>query len=70
VDESGVPVGGISVGRDKPGLVAGRVAVTKGGGAEVTACGEIFMQALKLRLPSRIKIQIFFISAGILLGNY
>ena len=41
VDGSGVEVGGISVGRDKPGLVGGRVEVTKRGaaGAGVAAGG-------------------------------
>jgi hypothetical protein len=61
VDAPGVPVGGRSVGRDKPGFVAGRVEVMKRGGAEVAACCETLIQAARLRLPSRINIQIFFI---------
>jgi hypothetical protein len=66
VDASGVEaveVGGTSVGRDKPGLVGGKVEVTKAGGADVSVSCETLMQEPRLRLVSRIKIPIFFIRA-------
>jgi hypothetical protein len=66
VDGSGVEaveVGGTSVGSDKPGLVGGRVEVTKAGGASVAVSCETLMQEPRLRLASRIRIQIFFIRA-------
>ncbi len=66
VDGSGVEaveVGGIAVGSDKPGLVGGRVEVTKAGGAEVPVSCETWMQEPRLRLASRMWIQIFFIRA-------
>jgi len=63
MDESGVDVGGMSVGRDRPGLVGGRVEVTKAGGADVSVSWETLMQEPRLRLVSRIKIQNFFIRA-------
>ena len=58
---SGVEVGGTSVGRDSPGFVGGRVDVTKRGGALVACSCETLMQEPRLRLVSRISIQIFFI---------
>jgi hypothetical protein len=61
VDASGVEVNGIAVGKDKPGLVGGRVEVTKAGGAGVPVSCETLMQEPRLRLVSRISIQIFFI---------
>jgi len=60
VDVSGVEVDGTSVGRDKPGLVGGRVEVTKRGAALVAVSCETLMQAPRLRLVSRSTIQIFF----------
>jgi hypothetical protein len=74
VDESGVPVGGISVGRDKPGLVGGRVEVMKTDLVGAGVSSETLTQEPRLRLVSRstihrIGIQILFIK-GILLGNY
>ena len=74
VDESGVAVDGVSVGRDKPGFVGGRVAVTKMGAAVFAGSSETLTQEVRLRLVSRINIQrmgiqIFFIR-GILLGKY
>jgi hypothetical protein len=61
VDASGVAVGGTSVGKDKPGLVGGRVEVTKAGGADVPVSCETLMHDPRLRLVSRMSIQIFFI---------
>ena len=64
VDESGVEaveVGGTSVGKDKPGLVGGRVEVTKAGGADIAVSCETLMQEPRLKLVSRMSIQIFFI---------
>jgi hypothetical protein len=58
---SGVPVGGIGVGRDRPGFVGGRVEVTKRTGAAVTVSCETLMQEPRLRLMTRINIQNFFI---------
>ena len=74
VDESGIPVGGVSVGRDKPGFVGGRVDVIKTDLVGAGVSSETLTQEPKLRLVSRINIhrigiQIFFIM-GILLGNY
>ena len=74
VDESGVPVGGISVGRDKPGLVGGRVEVMKTDLVGAGVSSETLTQEPRLRLVSRINIhrigiQNFFIR-GILLGKY
>jgi hypothetical protein len=66
VDASGVEaveVGGTSVGRDRPGLVAGRVEVTNAGGAAVAVSWETLMQELRIRLVSRLRIQICFIRA-------
>jgi len=58
-----VEVGGTPVGRDNPGLVGGRVEVTNAGGADVLVSSETLMQEPKLRLASRMRIQIFFIRA-------
>jgi hypothetical protein len=69
VDASGVEVGGTSVGRDKPGFVGGSVDVTKRGAAVFAASCETLTQEPRLKLVSRITIQIFFIK-GILLGKY
>jgi len=66
VDASGVEavdVGGNSVGRDNPGLVGGKVEVTKAGGTDVPISCETLMQEPRLRLVSRISTQIFFIRA-------
>jgi hypothetical protein len=66
VEASGVEaveVGGTSVGSDNPGLVGGRVEVTKAGGTTVLGSSETLMQAPMLRLVSRTRIQIFFIRA-------
>jgi hypothetical protein len=74
VDASGVPVGGISVGRDKPGFVGGRVDVMKTDLVGAGVSSETLMQESKLRLVRRINIhrigiQIFFIK-GIVLWKY
>ena len=74
VDASGVEVGGISVGRDKPGFVGGRVDVMKTDLVGAGVSSETLTQEPRLRLVSRINIhrigsQIFFIM-GILLGKY
>ena len=61
VDASGVAVGGTSVGKAKPGLVGGKVEVTKAGGAGVPVSCETLMHDPRLRLVSRMSIQIFFI---------
>jgi hypothetical protein len=66
VEASGVEavdVDGASVGRDSPGLVGGRVDVTKAGGTAVLVSSETLMQEPRLRLVSRMRIQIFFIRA-------
>lgn len=68
VDESGVDGEGVSVGKDNPGLVGGRVEVTNAGGADVVCSGETVTQDARLRLMTRIRIQIFFIQ-GFYLGN-
>jgi hypothetical protein len=69
VDESGVDGEGVSVGRDKPGMVGGRVEVMKTDLVGAGVSSETLMHELMLKLVSRIIIQIFFIK-GILLGNY
>jgi hypothetical protein len=53
VNASGVEVGGISVGRDKPGLVGGRVEVTKSGAAGAGVSSETFTHAPRPRHVSR-----------------
>src|SRR5688572_15814754 len=45
VDASGVVVGGISVGSDKPGLVGGRVEVTKRGAVGAGVSSETLIHA-------------------------
>src|SRR6185503_19244646 len=62
VDGSGVEVGGISVGSDKPGLVGGRVEVTKRGAAGAGVSSETLIHAPRLRQVSRRTIQIFFMA--------
>jgi hypothetical protein len=69
VDESGVDGRGVSVGRDKPGLVGGRIEVTKTDLVGAGVSSETLIQEPRLKLVSRITIQIFFIK-GILLGKY
>ena len=69
VDGSGVKVSDISVGRDNPARVGGRVDVTKRGAAVLAVSCETLRQELRLKLMSRNIIQIFFIW-GILLGKY
>ena len=61
VDASGVAVGGIAVGRDKPGLVGGRVEVTKRGASGAGVSSETLMHELRLRVVIRRSIQILFI---------
>ena len=68
VEASGVlavEVDGISDGRDNPGLVGGRVEVTKAAGAEVAVCGETVTHEPRLRLASRMQIHILFITGGL-----
>ena len=68
VDASGVEaveVGGISVGRDRPGLVGGRVEVTNAAGTDVVVCGETVTHEPRLRLTSRMTVQVFFITGGL-----
>src|SRR5215207_1557022 len=60
VDSSGVEGSGVSVGRDKPGRVGGRVEVTKSGAAGAGVSSETLIQEPRMRLVSRINIQIFF----------
>jgi hypothetical protein len=67
VDGSGVPVDGVSVGRDKPALVGGRVEVTKRGGVGAAACCEILIQELRVKAIMRVNIRIFM--TLILLGK-
>jgi hypothetical protein len=68
MDASGVPVGGISVGREMPGRVGGRVEVTKTDFVAAGVSSETLIQAPRLRLASRSIIQIFFIP-GFYLAN-
>jgi hypothetical protein len=70
VEASGVPVDETSVARDKPGLVGGRVDVTKAGGAEIVSSCETLRHEARLSVVRRINIQIFFIAGLILLGKY
>ncbi len=64
VEASGVEVVGMAVGTDKPGLVGGRVEVTKRGAAGAGVSSETLTHAPKLRLRhvSRRSIQIFFMA--------
>jgi hypothetical protein len=66
VDESGVDGEGVSVGRDKPGLVGGRVDVMKTDLVGAGVSSETLMQEPRLRLRRASSIQVFFIR-GILL---
>jgi hypothetical protein len=69
VDESGVDGGGVSVGRDKPGLGGGRVEVTKIDLVGAGVSSETLMHEVSVNVMSRSSIQIFFMR-GILLGKY
>jgi hypothetical protein len=60
VDGSDVEVGGMSVGRDKPGRVGGRVEVTKIGTAGAGVSSETLTHEPRLRLAIRSNIQILF----------
>jgi hypothetical protein len=60
-DASGVEAGGVSVGRDKPGLVGGRVEVMKMGAVDTGVSSETLMQEPRPRLSKVTRIQIFFI---------
>ena len=60
VDASGVELGGISVDRDKPAFVGGRVDVTNRTGGAVGVSGETLIQEAKVRLVNRSSIQVFF----------
>jgi hypothetical protein len=68
VEASGVVVDGVSVGRDKPGCVGGRVEVTKIGAVATGVSSETVMQEPRLRLSMESHIQIFFIP-GFYFGN-
>ena len=68
VDESGVDAGGVSVGRDKPGLVGGRVEVTKIDLVGAGVSSETLMHEPRVRLMMESRIQIFFIQ-GFYLAN-
>jgi hypothetical protein len=61
VDESGVDGEGVSVGRDKPGLVGGRVDVMKTDLVGAGVSSETLMQEPRLRLRRASSIQVFFI---------
>ena len=61
VDGSGVEVGGRAVGKDRAGRVGGRVEVTKTGASGAGVSSETVMQAARLRLAMKRKIQILFI---------
>ena len=61
VDESGAGGEGVSVGRDKPGRVGGRVDVTKTDLVEAGVSSETLTQEPRLMLTSRSNIQNFFI---------
>ena len=61
VDESGEGGEGVSVGRDKPGRVGGRVDVTKTDLVEAGVSSETLTQEPRLMLTSRSNIQNFFI---------
>jgi hypothetical protein len=60
MDGSGVVDEWVSVGRDKPGRVGGRVEVTKRGAASLAGSCATFTQELTNRLRSTTNIQIFF----------
>jgi hypothetical protein len=69
VDASAVDTGGVSVGRDKPGRVGGRVDVMKIDLVGAGVSSETLMHEPRLRLRMASKNQIFFIRR-ILLGKY
>ena len=61
-----VVVGGTTVGTVKPGLVGGRVEVTKRGGALVAdSPGERVTQADKVRVRIKVRNRIFFIGSRV-----
>src|SRR5688572_508945 len=60
VGESGVDGEGVSVGSDMPGLVGGRVDVTKTDLAGADVSSETFMHEASVRVMSSITVQIFF----------
>src|SRR5215207_7339850 len=62
VEASGVKVGGTAVGTDKPGLVGGRVDVTKRGAAGAGVSPETLTHAPRLRHVSRRSMQVFFMA--------
>ena len=61
VDESGVDGEGVSVGRDKPGRVGGRVEVMKMDLVGAGVSSETLMHEPRLRPMIESNIQIFFI---------
>jgi hypothetical protein len=69
VDESGVDGDGVSVDRDKPGLVGGRVDVMKIDLVGAGVSSETLMHEASVKVMISITVQIFFIK-GILLGKY
>jgi hypothetical protein len=68
MDGSTVPVGRISVGRESPGRVGGRVEVTKTDRVGAGVSSENVMQEPRLRLATRSTVQIFFMEK-ILIGK-
>jgi hypothetical protein len=60
VDSSDVEVG-VSVGADKPGFVGGSVAVLKRTAVGAGVTSETLMQEARLRVTTRVSVQIFFI---------
>jgi hypothetical protein len=69
VDASGVKVREISVGKDRPTLVGGRVEVTNRAAVGAGVSSETVMQAVRLKAARRINIRVFFM-AGILHGKH
>jgi hypothetical protein len=68
VEESGVAAGGVSVGRDKPGLVGGSVEVMKIDLVGAGVSSETLMHEPRLRLMMESNIQIFCMG-GFYLGK-
>jgi hypothetical protein len=68
VDESGVDGEGMSVGRDKPGLVGGRVDVMKTDLVGTGVSSETLMHETRVNMMSSITIEIFFIQ-GFYIAN-
>jgi hypothetical protein len=60
VDGSDVDAGGVSVGRDKPGRVGGRVDVTKIDLVDAGVSSDTVIHEPRLRLMIESNIQIFF----------